>query len=101
MARRVQAMCAAVARDYSGDAGAIWRGVDDASDLASRIRKLPGFGDAKVKILMAVLAKKFDVKPRGWEKYAATWHSIADVDSPESMEEARAVKRRMKAGAKG
>ena len=96
MARRVQAMCAAVASDYGGDAGAVWRGVDDANELAARIKKLPGFGDAKVKILMAVLAKKFDIRPRGWEQYAATWHSIADVDSPESMEEARAVKRRMK-----
>jgi len=97
MARRVQAMCAAVASDYGGDAGAVWRGVDDADELVRRIKKLPGFGEMKVKILVAVLAKKFDVRPRGWEKHAATWHTIADVDSPESMEEARAVKRRMKA----
>src|SRR5438105_15524220 len=97
MARRVQAMCAAVAHDYGADADAVWRDVDDAAELVRRIKKLPGFGDMKVKILVAVLAKKFDVRPRGWEKHAATWHTIADVDSPESMEEARAVKRRMKA----
>jgi uncharacterized HhH-GPD family protein len=96
MARRVQAMCAAVAKDYGGDAGAVWRNLEDADELAARIKKLPGFGDAKVKILVAVLAKKFDVKPRGWEKHAATWHTIADVDSPESMEAARVVKRQMK-----
>src|SRR5216110_1251702 len=71
MARRVQAMCAAVARDYEGDAGAVWRGVDAANELADAIKKLPGFGDAKVKILMAVLAKKFDIRPRGWEQHAA------------------------------
>ena len=96
MAKRVQAMCAAVARDYDGDAGAVWRNVDSADELVARLKRLPGFGDMKVRILVAVLAKKFDVRPRGWEKHAATWHSIADVDSPESMEEARAVKRRMK-----
>src|ERR671937_1273065 len=97
MSRRVQAMCAAVAKDYGGDAGAVWRNVADAEELVARLRKLPGFGDMKVKILIAVLAKKFEVKPRGWEKHAASWHTIADVDSPESMEQARTVKRRMKA----
>jgi uncharacterized HhH-GPD family protein len=97
MARRVQAMCAAVVKDYGNDAGAVWRDVTDADELVRRLKKLPGFGEMKVRILVAVLAKKFDVKPRGWEKHAATWHTIADVDSPESMEEARAVKRRMKA----
>ena len=97
MARRVQAMCAAIAKDYGADAGALWRDVDDAGELVGRLKKLPGFGDMKVKILVAVLAKKFEVKPPGWERHAANWHTIADVDSPESMEEARAVKRRMKA----
>jgi uncharacterized HhH-GPD family protein len=97
MARRVQAMCAAVAKDYGGDAGAVWRDVNDADELAARIKRLPGFGEGKVKILVAVLAKKFGVRPKGWERHAASWHTIADVDSPESMEEARAVKRRMKA----
>jgi hypothetical protein len=51
----------------------------------------------KTKILISVLAKKFDVKPAGWEKHAASWHSVADVDSPETMQQARAVKREMKA----
>jgi len=39
----------------------------------------------KVKILVAVLAKKFGVKPPGWEKHAANWHTVADVDSEESI----------------
>jgi hypothetical protein len=54
----------------------------------------------KSKIMVAVLAKKFGVKPAGWEKHAATWHSVADVDSAESMAQAREVKREMKARAK-
>jgi len=100
MARRVQAMCAVVVKDYGGDAESVWRDAKDGDDLAARISKLPGFGEMKTKILIAVLAKKFGVKPRGWEKYAATWHSVADVDSAESMAQARDVKREMKAKAK-
>jgi len=97
MARRVQAMCAAIVNDYNGDAGSVWRDARDGDDLAARIKKLPGFGDMKVKILVAVLAKKFGVKPTGWEKHAATWHTVADVDSAESMAHAREIKREMKA----
>jgi uncharacterized HhH-GPD family protein len=97
MARRVQAMCAAIVKDYNGDAGSVWRDARDGDDLAARIKKLPGFGDMKVKILVAVLAKKFGVKPKGWEKHAATWHTVADVDSAESMAHAREIKREMKA----
>jgi uncharacterized HhH-GPD family protein len=98
MAKRVQAMCAAIVKDYNGDAGSVWRDARDGDDLAARIKKLPGFGDMKVKILVAVLAKKFDVTPKGWERHAATWHTVADVDSAESMAQAREVKREMKAG---
>jgi uncharacterized HhH-GPD family protein len=98
MAARVQALCQAVVDDYQGDAAAVWTKAKDGDDLAARIKKLPGFGDMKVKILVAVLAKKFDVKPAGWEKHAANWHTVADVDSEETMAEARQVKRDMKAG---
>jgi len=97
MAARVQALSKVIVDDYNGDAGAVWREARDGDDLAARIKKLPGFGDMKVKILVAVLAKKFDVKPAGWEKHAAHWHTVADVDSEESMAEARQVKREMKA----
>ena len=79
MARRVQAMCGAVVKDYGGDAESVWRDAKDGDDLAARISRLPG------------------VKPRGWEKHAATWHTVADVDSAESMAHARDVKREMKA----
>ncbi|HVS50506.1 MAG TPA: HhH-GPD-type base excision DNA repair protein [Candidatus Dormibacteraeota bacterium] len=97
MATRVQALCRAILKDYGGDARSVWKDARDGDDLAARIKKLPGFGEMKVKILIAVLAKKFDVKPRGWEKHAASWHTVADVDSVESMAQAREVKRGMKA----
>ena len=100
MARRVQQLCQVIATEYGGDGGALWRDVPSGEALARRISKLPGFGDQKTKITVAVLAKKLGVQPPGWEAYAASWHSIADVDSEESMAEARDVKRRMKAEGK-
>ena len=100
MAQRVQAMCQTVVSDYGGDAGSVWRDAATGKELARRIARLPGFGPMKVKILVAVLAKKFGVKPEGWEKEAADWHTVADVDSEETMQAAREVKRAMKAAAK-
>ena len=97
MAKRVQEMCATVAGKYGGDAGRVWRDATTGKELAANLKGLPGFGEMKVKITVAVLAKKFGVKPPGWEAQAATWHSVADVDSLESMAEARDVKRQMKA----
>jgi len=85
---------------YGGDAGSIWRDARTGDELAARISALPGFGEMKTKIMVAILAKRFGVRPPGWEKHAATWHSVADVDSAETMAQARAVKREMKAKAK-
>jgi uncharacterized HhH-GPD family protein len=97
MARRVQALCQVVRDEYGGDAGRVWREAGSGEALARRIGALPGFGDMKVKITVAVLAKKFDIKPPGWETQAADWHTIADVDTPESMQQAREVKKQIKA----
>ncbi len=100
MARRVQQLSQVIAERYGGDAAAVWRGVSDGAELARRISELPGFGEQKTLITVAVLAKKYGVRPPGWEAHAAHWHTVADVDSPESMAEAREVKRRMKAEGK-
>ncbi len=100
MARRVQAMCATVVKDYGGDAASIWRDASTGDELAERIARLPGFGEMKTRIMVSILAKKFGVTPPGWEKQAASWHSVADVDSADSMAHARDVKREMKAKAK-
>ena len=100
MARRVQAVAATVVSEYHGDAGSIWRDARTGDELAARISALPGFGEMKTKIMVSILAKKFGVTPPGWERHAATWHSVADVDSAETMAEARSVKREMKAKSK-
>ncbi|HZU18257.1 MAG TPA: HhH-GPD-type base excision DNA repair protein [Candidatus Dormibacteraeota bacterium] len=98
MARRARVLCEVVASRYGGDAGAIWREAGSGEELFRRISALPGFGEQKARITVAVLGKRLGVRPPGWERHAADWHTIADVDSPESMALAREAKRRMKAG---
>jgi len=105
MGRRVHEVCAVVAGDYGNDAAAIWRGVDDAAELRRRLRALPGYGDEKTKIFMAILAKRFGVAPEGWESAAAPFsdgepRSVADVDSADSLQRVREWKKMMKAAKK-
>ena len=97
MARRVQQLCQVIASEYGGDASAVWKGAVTGGELAGRLRRLPGFGDEKVKIAVAILAKFFQVKPAGWEQEAADWFSLADVDSPEALLRAKQAKRELKA----
>ena len=101
MAKRVQALCQALVERYGGDAAGVWRDVKTGRDLSRRIAELPGFGEEKTKITVAVLGKKLGVRPPGWEAEAASWKTIADVDSEESMQEVRDVKRARKREARG
>jgi uncharacterized HhH-GPD family protein len=105
MATRAYALCEQLVEQYGGDASNMWRDVDDGGELYARIRALPGFGDEKAKIFLALLAKRFDVRPAGWEKHAgafadATPRSAADVDGPESLTLVRQWKRAQKAKGK-
>ncbi len=100
MAKRTQALCAVIAEDYGGDAAALWRTASDADELYSRLRDLPGFGDAKARIFVGVVGKRLGEGPAGWETVAADWPSIADVDAWERVAELRAEKKRMKEAAK-
>jgi uncharacterized HhH-GPD family protein len=105
MAARVQALARAVTTDYAGDAAAIWTGVTQASELFRRLRALPGFGDQKAKIFLALLAKQCGVRPAGWEQVAGDYglpgyRSVADVIDPDSLLKVRDTKRAAKAAAR-
>ena len=102
MGKRIHQLCGDLEEQYGCDAAALWRDVGDASELESRLRKLPGYGEEKTKIFIAILAKRFAVAPQGWEKVAAPFsddepRSVADVDSPESLARVRDWKKMMKA----
>jgi uncharacterized HhH-GPD family protein len=59
MAARVQALCAKVEKEWGGDAAAIWtQGGPDGAEVLSRLRKLPGFGEQKAKIFLALLGAR-------------------------------------------
>ena len=70
MARRTQELAAAMARDYDGDAGRIWREAKSGKDLEQRLLALPGIGEMKAKTLIAIIGKRLGVKPPGWEEVA-------------------------------
>ncbi len=96
MARRVGAVCRAIEADYAGDIEALWRG-QPASEVHRRLCRLPGFGDEKARILIALLAKKFDLRPRGWVKASAPFgdrkpRTAADISSPETLAAVRTWK---------
>ena len=80
----------------------MWAGVDDGAELLRRVRALPGFGADKSKIFTAMLAKRFGVRPPGWEQATAPFsddqpRSVADIDSPETLQRVRSWKKAMKA----
>src|SRR5688500_4231273 len=70
MARRTQALCEAVVRDYDGDAGAVWRDVESGKELERRLLGLPGIGEMKARTLIGILGKQFGIRPQGWEQVA-------------------------------
>ena len=105
MAKRTHALCVQLVEEYDGDAENIWKGVDDPAVLFDRIRALPGYGDEKAKIFLAILGKRLAVAPKGWEAYAAPFsdtnpRSVADIDSRENLERVRAWKQEQKAKGK-
>jgi uncharacterized HhH-GPD family protein len=105
MARRTHALCTFVTDHYGGDARRIWTGVDSGSELLARLQELPGYGEEKSRIFVALLAKRMGVAPPGWEGAAGkfadpTPRSVADIDSPESLAEVRQWKKAQKAAHK-
>jgi uncharacterized HhH-GPD family protein len=108
MAARVQSLCAAIAQDWGGDAAAIWsQGDPDGATVLKRLRGLPGFGEQKAKIFLALLGKQYGFTGAGWREAAGAYgeegsfRSVADIVSSESLTKVREHKREMKAAAKG
>ena len=100
MAKRAQALCAAVVDDYGGDPTNIWAGTEDAKEVIRRLKALPGFGDYKAKVYFGVLSERFGVRPDGWEDYLPTWPSIVDIVEPGDLEDLKERKRAYKASKK-
>lgn len=105
MAKRVQALCQALVDEYDGRAEAVWEDVETGKELKKRLKALPGYGDQKAKIFIALLGKQCGVQPEGWREAAGDYglegyRSVADITSPESLTKVREFKRAKKAEAK-
>jgi uncharacterized HhH-GPD family protein len=97
MAERVQGLCAVLAVEYAGDAARVWTEAADAHDLERRLLALPGIGPMKARSLLAILGKRFGIKPAGWDEVAPQHPTLGDVDSAESLAAYQAAKRAHKA----
>jgi uncharacterized HhH-GPD family protein len=107
MAKRIQSLAQVIVDEYGGDAAALWTAGDpDGPELLRRLKRLPGFGDQKARIFLALLGKQYGVTPADWRAAAGaygeagTHMSVADVVDAGSLEKVRSYKKQMKAAAK-
>ncbi|MCW2517086.1 MAG: putative HhH-GPD family protein [Mycobacterium sp.] len=107
MAKRLQTLAQAVVDEYGGDVVALWTAGDpDGAEVLRRLKALPGFGEQKAKIFLALLGKQYGVTPKGWREAAGdygkagTYMSVADVVDQGSLEKVRSYKKAAKAAAK-
>lgn len=107
MATRIQAVARAVVDDYDGDVTRLWTdGEPDGATVLRRLRALPGFGEQKARIFLALLGKQRGVQPAGWREAAGAYgeegsrRSIADVTDAVSLGQVRETKKAAKAAAK-
>ena len=112
MAGRAQALAASVVETWGGDVSAIWTAPDDNGDapdgaeILTRLKALPGFGEQKAKIFLALLGKQYGLTADGWRESAGdyglegSYRSVADIVDPESLGKVREFKKAAKAAAK-
>ena len=107
MAGRIQAVAAAVLDDHEGDVTRLWTAGDpDGPEVLRRLKALPGFGDQKARIFLALLGKQRGVRPEGWREAAGAYgedgarRSIADVTDAESLVAVRDTKKALKTAAR-
>ena len=103
MAKRVQALAQVIVDEYDGDAAAVWSDGADGKEVLRRLKALPGFGEQKAKIFLALLGKQYGVTPKGWRAAAGdygkagTHMSVADVLDAGSLQKVRSYKKEAKA----
>ena len=102
MGRRIHDVCTVLADEYDGRAEPIWADVATGSELYDRLRALPGYGEEKSQIFVAILGKRMGVQPEGWRVAAGKFgddvpRSVADIDGVETLGKVREWKKAQKA----
>jgi uncharacterized HhH-GPD family protein len=105
MGRRIHDVCTALVERFDGRGEGVWAGVTSGDELYQRLRTLPGYGEEKAKIFVAILGKRFDVQPEGWQDAAGKFgddspRSVADITDPTSLGKVREWKKAAKAAKK-
>ena len=106
MAKRVRELCRVLLDDYDGEAERVWSTAADGAELLHNVKALPGFGEQKARIFVALLGKRLGVQPPGWREAAGpfgekgSFLSVADIDGPDALAKVRAHKKELKARAK-
>jgi uncharacterized HhH-GPD family protein len=106
MGKRVHEVARRLVEEHDGDAVDLWRATPDGATLKQAISALPGFGDQKASIMVALLGKQWGVQPDGWREAAGAYgnegefRSVADVVDAESLQKVRAFKKQAKAAAR-
>jgi uncharacterized HhH-GPD family protein len=104
-AKRVQELCRIVVDEYGGRADRIWKTAKTGDELLRRVKALPGFGEQKARIFVALLGKQLGVQPPGWREAAGefgaegSYKSVADITGPDSLARVREYKQAKKAAA--
>ncbi|MFJ9522618.1 HhH-GPD-type base excision DNA repair protein [Kitasatospora sp. NPDC101801] len=85
MARRVQLLCTALVARHDGDATKLWEGARTGAQLLRRLATLPGFGEQKSQLYVALLGMHYGVRPEGWREaagiYGEGWLARSDHGS--------------------
>jgi uncharacterized HhH-GPD family protein len=102
MGRRMHDVCVVLTEQYDGRAERIWADVADGGELYGRLRALPGYGEEKSRIFVAILGKRMGVQPQGWRVAAGKFgddvpRSVADIDGVDTLGKVREWKRAQKA----
>ena len=102
LGRRVHELCNHLVDRFDGRGEQVWADVVDGAELYRRLRSLPGYGEEKAQIFIAILGKRMGVQPSGWREAAGKFgddvpRSVADISDAASLAVVREWKKAAKA----
>ena len=98
-AARTQELCAHIVNEYDGNPSALWTTAESGAELFKRMKKVPGFGERKARIFVAVVGKRLGIDLEGWREAAGEFgganvlRSVADIEGPETKAAYRDLKK--------